>query len=195
MEFFIGLAFNNSSIHHNKIENFRRRYDSKFHKGQVLQLTMLPPFVYEYKNQEALFSLKEELSDTLDTHFLGINQTPQIEFNGITFSMGKKGILSLTPKISLDLFHCQESIMELLKDSGAKFKKNKNVTNPILPIGRFDFSDQLESAIEMAKIEFSSPFVMDVESVILFEKTPKIWIPKFSLYEFKRENHFFFVNG
>ena len=44
MEYFIGLTFDLGSIHQKKIENFRRRFDSKFEKNDLLQLTLLPPF-------------------------------------------------------------------------------------------------------------------------------------------------------
>lgn len=194
MEFFIGLTFDPSSIHHNKIESFRKRFDSKFHKGEQLQLTLLPPFTIEFANNEELSNFTEGLSDLLDSHLYGLDQISQIEFNGITFSMGKKGVLALTPKISPDLLHCQESLYDFLKESGAHFKKSKNAANPLLPIGRFDFSDLLEGAIEVAKIEFSSPFVMNGVSFVLFEKGPQQWVAKNNLFDFDSRNHFFFVN-
>lgn len=194
MEFFIGLTFEPSSIHHNKIESFRSRFDSKYQKGEKLQLTLLPPFTIDFQNNEGLNSFTEELADLLDGHLYGLEQVSQIEFNGITFSMGKKGVLALTPKISPELFYCQESLHSFLKESGAHFKKSKNATNPLLPIGRFDYSDLLESAIETAKIEFSSPFVMNGASFVLFEKGPQQWIAKNNLYDFDSRDHFFFVN-
>ncbi len=194
MEFFIGLTFDQSSIHHAKIESFRKRFDSKYHKAERLQLTLLPPFTIEFQNNHEMSEFTEELSDLLDSYLHGLNEISQIEFNGITFSMGKKGVLALTPKISPDLLHCQESIYEFLKESGAHFKKSKNAANPLLPIGRFDFIDSLESAIETAKIEFSSPFVMNGASFVLFEKKQEHWIAKNNLYDFDSRNHFFFVN-
>ncbi|MGZ3810063.1 MAG: hypothetical protein ACXVCE_18415, partial [Bacteriovorax sp.] len=192
MEFFIGLTFDPSSIHHNKIESFRKRFDSKYHKGEKLQLTLLPPFSIDFQNNEELNNFTEDLSDLLDSHLHGLDQISQIEFNGITFSMGKKGVLALTPKISPDLLHCQESLFYFLKEAGARFKKTKNASNPLLAIGRFDFSDLLEGAIEVAKIEFSSPFVMNGVSIVLFEKSPQQWIARNNLYDFDPRNHFFF---
>lgn len=194
MEFFIGLTFDPSSIHYNKIESFRKRFDSKFQKGEKLQLTLLPPFSIDFPNNEGLANFTEELSDLLDSHLYGLDQVSQIEFNGITFSMGKKGVLALTPKIAPELFYIQESLYSFLKESGARFKKSKNATNPLMPIGRFDFHDLLESAIEVAKIEFSSPFVMNGASFVLFEKGPQQWIIKNNLYDFDSRDHFFFVN-
>jgi hypothetical protein len=108
--------------------------------------------------------------------------------------MGKKGVLALTPIISSDLLHCQESLYFYLKENGVKFKKSKGAFNPILPIGRFDYMDSLESAIEVAKVEFSSPFVMNALSFVLFEKTPHEWKIKNNLYDFNFRDHFFFVN-
>lgn len=194
MEFFIGLTFDPSSIHHNKIESFRKRFDSKFQKGEKLQLTLLPPFSIDFPKNEDLNNFTEELSDLLDSHLFGLDLISQIEFNGITFSMGKKGVLALTPKISPELFYCQESLYSFLKEAGARFKKSKNASNPMLPIGRFDYPDLLESAIETAKIEFSSPFVMNGASFVLFEKGPQQWIAKTNLYDFDTRDHFFFVN-
>jgi hypothetical protein len=194
LEFFIGLTFDPSSIHHTKVESFRKRFDSKYQKGEQLQLTLLPPFIIDFQKSEDYNNFTEDLSDLLDGHLHGLEFISQIEFNGISFSMGKKGVLALTPKISPDLMHAQESLFYFLKESGARFKKSKNATNPLLPIGRFDFMDLMESAIEVAKIEFSSPFVMNGASFVLFEKHPQQWIAKTNLYDFDSRNHFFFVN-
>ncbi len=194
MECFIGLTFDPSSIHHNKVESFRKRFDSKYAKGEQLQLTVLPPFTIDFKTNEEMKDFLEELSELLEGHLHGLAEAAQIEFNGITFSMGKKGHLALTPIISPDLLHCQESLYFFLKEQGAKFKKTKNALNPLLAIGRFDYFDQLESAIETAKIEFSSPFVMNAMSFILFEKTPQQWTAKNNLFDFDIRNHFFFVD-
>ena len=193
MEFFIGLTFDPNSIHHNKIESFKKRFDTKHQKGDLLQLTLVPPFSIDFPNNEDLNNFKEELSELLEGHLYGLNQIAQIEFNGITFSMGKKGVLALTPKISPDLFYCQESLYSFLKESGARFKKTKNATNPLLPIGRFEFFNLLESAIETAKIEFASPFVMNGIGIVLFEKGSQQWIAKNNLYDFDTRDHFFFV--
>ncbi|MDD4974162.1 MAG: hypothetical protein PHY93_07405 [Bacteriovorax sp.] len=194
MEFFIGLTFDPSSIHHTKIESFKKRFDSKFQKGEKLQLTILPPFSIDFQNNDELNNFTEELSDLLDSHLFGLEQISQIEFNGISFSMGKKGVLALTPKISPELFYCQESLYSFLKESGARFKKSKDTTNPLLPIGRFDYPDLMESAIETAKLEFSSPFVINGASFVLFEKVHQQWIIKTNLYDFDSRDHFFFVN-
>ena len=194
MEFFIGLTFDPSSIHHTKIESFRKRFDSKYQKHEKLQLTLLPPFTIDFQKNEDFYKFTEELADVLDSQLFGIEQISQIEFNGISFSMGKKGILGLTPKISPELFYCQESLHSFLKESGARFKKSKETTNPLLPIGRFEYSDHLESAIETAKIEFSSPFVMNGASFVLYEKGPQQWVAKTNLYDFDSRDHFFFVN-
>ena len=188
MEYFIGLTFDLGSIHQNKIENFRRRFDSKFTKNELLQLTLLPPFLLNLSTKSEEKKFTEELSELIEGHLYGLKEVSQIEFSGFTFSMGKKGGLSLTPNISPDLLYCQESIYFFLKDNGAKFKKTKNGQNLILPIARVDSSNLLESAIETAKLEFSSPFVMDATSFILFEKTPKAWTDRFNLYDFETRN-------
>lgn len=185
MEYFIGLTFDPGSIHQKKIGNFRRRFDSKFNKNDLLQLTILPPFTIDLQTRAAEKEFTEELSELLEGHLYGLKEISQIEFNGMSFSMGKKGALSLTPIISPDLLYCQESIYFFLKEYGAKFKKTKNLENLILPIGRFDYPELLETAIETAKIEFSSPFVMNATSFVLFEKTPKEWVNRNNLYDFE----------
>ena len=70
MEFFIGLTFDPSSIHYNKIESFRKRFDSKYQRGDKLQLTLLPPFTIDFQNNEALNNFTEELSDLLEGHLV-----------------------------------------------------------------------------------------------------------------------------
>jgi hypothetical protein len=157
-------------------------------------MTLLPPFTVDFHSNDEAQEFMEDLSDLLEGHLHGIDETSQIEFNGITFSMGKKGILALTPIISPDLLHCQESLYFYLKENGVKFKKTKGAFNPILPIGRFDFLDGMENGIEVAKLEFSTPFVMNALSFVLFEKTPQEWKIKNNLYDFGSRNHFFFVN-
>lgn len=185
MEYFIGLTFDLGSIHQKKIENFRRRFDSKFEKNDLLQLTLLPPFSINLHSRSEEKKFTEELSELLEGHFFGLKEVSQIEFSGFNFSMGKRGVLSLTPIISPDLLYCQESICFFLKEYGVKFKKNKNLHNLILPIGRVDSSELLESAIETAKFEFSTPFIMDAISFVLFEKTPRAWTNRFNLYDFE----------
>lgn len=194
MEYFLGLTFDPSSIHHTKVESFRRRFDSKFLKQEKLQLTILPPFTIEFHNTHAEQDFVLELQELLEGHLYGLSEISQIEFNGITFSMGKKGVIALTPIISPDIIHCQESIYSFLKEYGVKFKNNKNAFNPLLPIGRFEYVDLMESAIETAKIEFSDAFVMDADRLVLFEKTPREWKVKNNLFDFELRDHFFFVN-
>ena len=194
MEYFIGLTFDPSSVHQKKIENFRRRFDSKFVKNGLLQLTILPPFAIDFHKRAEEENFIEELTELLEGHLYGLKEISQIEFKGMTFSMGKKGALSLTPIISQDILYCQESIYFFLKEAGVKFKKSKNLATPILPIGRLDYPELLEAAIEVARIEFSSPFVMDAMSFVLFEKTPREWKNKNNLYDFEARDHNFLVN-
>ncbi|MBC7427948.1 MAG: hypothetical protein H7336_04995 [Bacteriovorax sp.] len=194
MEYFLGLTFDPSSIHHTKVESFRRRFDSKFCKQENLQLTILPPFAVDFSSFNEEHDFVEELTELMEGHLYGLSEISQIEFRGITFSAGKKGVIGLTPIISPDIIHCQESLYFFLKEYGVKFKNNKNTFNPILPIGRFDYIDHMESAIETARIEFSNPFVLDAMSVVLFEKTPLVWKEKNNLFDFELRDHFFFVN-
>lgn len=191
MEYFIGLTFDQGSIHQQKIESFRRRFDSKFGKAQTLQLTILPPFEIDFKNKEDENNFIEEVSELLEGHFMGIEEISQIEFNGITFGSGKNGSLSLTPMISPDFLYAQESLYSLLRDYGVKFKKTRDVLSSILPIGRFENGTLLESAIEVAKTEFATPFVINASGLVLFEKTPREWKIINNLYDFEVRDQFF----
>lgn len=195
MEYFIGLTFDQGSIHQQKIESFRRRFDSKFGKAQTLQLTILPPFEIEFKNKEEENNFFEEVSDLLEGHFMGIDEISQVQFNGITFGNGKNGSLALTPIVSPDFLHAQESLYSLLRDYSVKFKKTKDVLSAILPIGRFENGSLMGPAIEVAKSEFATPFVMNATGLVLFEKTPKEWKIINNLYDFEIRDHFFFVNN
>lgn len=194
MEYFLGLTFDPSSIHHTKVESFRRRFDSKYLKQEKLQLTILPPFTVEFSNNNEEQNFVEELQELLEGHLYGLTEISQIEFNGMTFSTGKKSVIALTPIISPDIIHCQESIYSFLKEYGVKFKNTKNAFNPLLPIGRFEQIELMESAIEAARIEFSDAFVMDADRLVLFEKTPREWKAKNNLFDFEIRDHFFFVN-
>jgi hypothetical protein len=194
MEYFIGLTFDPGPIHHQKIESFRARFDSKFGKAKTLQLTILPPFSIDFKNKKEESEFIEEISDLLDSHLMGLMDIAQVQFNGMTFTMGNSGSLALTPMISPDFLHVQESLYSVLQDYGVKFKKTKDILTSILPIARVEHVGMLESAIEVAKVEFSSPFVLVAESIVLFEKTPREWKNKNNLYDFEVRDHFFFVN-
>lgn len=90
LEYFIGLTFDTSSVHYAKIESFRKRFDSKYGIGGALQLTLLPPFSIDFINNDEINNFTDELSDLLEGHLYGLDEISQVEFNGITFSMGKK---------------------------------------------------------------------------------------------------------
>lgn len=194
MEYFIGLTFDPGSIHYQKIESFRRRFDKKFGKAQTLQLTILPPFTIDFVKKADEADFIEEVSDLIDSHLMGLEDVSQMQFNGISFSAGKNATVSLTPIISPDFLHAQDSLYSLLKEYGVKFKQTKDILSSILPIGRLENGMLIESAIEVAKVEFSSPFVMEAQGLVLFEKTPREWIIKNNLYDFEVRDHFFFVN-
>lgn len=196
MNFFIGLTFDASSVHHSKILSFKKRFDQKFSFNPVLQLSLLPSFEVENTRQDYLFSLKNQLSEIIDDHMFGPNIQAQIEFNGIDFRQGKKAMIGLTMLENSDLLYLKESLYEFLKDEGAKFKKDKFESNELLlPIGRFDFQDSLNSAIEMAKVEFNSPFVLSAKSITLFEKNNYFWNINSELYSFQSNTNFNFVNN
>jgi hypothetical protein len=194
LELFIGLVFDTHSVHYQKIENFRKRYDSKFFQIPLVQMSILPPFEIELKNRNDQKKFKSDLSDLIEDHLLGLNEVSQIEFNGLHFSMSNKGIIGLNAKTSPDFEHLKESLKEFLKIEGAKFNKSKIDTKILMPIGRFDYFDQFESALDYAKLEFSSPFVLNAVRFVLFEKNLFNWNLSESLYDFNQHQNHLFVN-
>lgn len=194
MQFYIGLVFDSHSVHFQKIESFKKRYDTKFYSNPYIHLTLLPPFEKDFKNIEAYKKFVSNLNDIIESHLMGITEALQVEFNGINMWMGRKGILSLTPKLSLDYDHLRESLFEFLKEEGVKFKNTKELNRIFMPIGRFEHSMELEASIEQAKMEFSSPFVLNTKCFTLFERSQFIWNQKENLYTFTKYQHRDLVN-
>jgi len=189
MDLFIGIKIKDDSVHCSKIKSFKERHDLKFVKEKIIQLTLVPTFEFNSNKNEDYFNFQNELVEILESHFFGVDEIRFLEFNGINFSLGKKSLF-LTPIFSPDFIYCQDSIAHFLKKEGISFKKNKSISQPMLPIGRFDYELQLENAIDVAKLEFSSPFVLEADSIVLFEKTPKEWIPRVNLFTFEQKDSF-----
>lgn len=194
MNLFIGLVFDKNSEHLKKIDNFRRRYDQKYVNNPFNQLTIVPPFELEISRLDQLKRIKEDLGELIDDHLFGNHFFSQIEFNGISFSSGRKSIVGLTPKMNDEVEYLQESVFDYLLSEGAKFKKNKN-NRLIFPIGRFDFQTSIESIVEAAKVEFSSPFVLNSTSISIFHRQNCFWSLRESLFEFNQPTSLNFVNN
>jgi len=195
MQLFIGLTFIQTQLQFKKIDSFRKRFDDKYSRSHLLQMTLLPPFKLEGLNPVMFDNMVNDLSDDLDGHFCGIETGLKVEFNGLDFVTGRNGMIFLKPTFPVDLYHCQEAIQGMLKEMGATSKKHKNLakssTNDLqtfLPIGRFDDMELMSVAVNQAKIEFDGPFFLRVKNLVLFEKTPTQWLPLRILYNFQQGN-------
>lgn len=187
MQCFIGLTFSDYYLQFNKIDIYRRRFDTKYTKSNVLQLTLLPPFEIQNYDNEFI----ETLSDELDGHLEGLEEINEISFNGVDFNNEKKGTVFLRPELPLEFQYCQQSLWELIKDFGGEFNRKKPVISEedviqraYLPIARTKGIDQFEFAIETAKDQFEEPFQLRANGISIFETTPGQWILRDHLYQF-----------
>lgn len=193
MHFFIGLTFHPHFLQFKKIDSFRKRFDFKYGKSSILQMTLLPPFRLEGSPRMGIEEVIEHIEDELEGHLLGLDDLHSVDFNGFDFKTGRTGVIFLKPTLPIDLFHCQENLLETLKHSGAAFKKQKSPMptgsddlQTFLPIGRFWNHDSMAVAIEKAKVEFSAPFRLPMKDVILFQKVPGQWLAKKKLFTFSQ---------
>lgn len=184
MELIIGFSFKENSLHYQKIENFRKRFDSKYSHFNDLTLVIIPTFTIDFKNREDEKKFIEDINEIIEGQFFGIDELSDLEFNGISFTVGKKRFLGLTPIVSPDVVYCQEALSSYLKENGVTFKKSKSALNPILAIGRFETDIELATGIEAAKVEFPDPFTVEVESVSLYYKSSNGWHLKKNLFNF-----------
>ncbi len=193
MTFFIALTFSTDSLSYQKIDSFRRRFDSKYWKGPSLHLSLLPPFRLA---RPSLSKLGATLTDEIDNYMQDLFAVSEVNFSGIDFTNGRKSTLFLLPHMPIDLIHCSESLFEILLDEGAHFKKRKEykgdyttLTDRVfLPIGRFSDPFLTEAAVETARSEFPDEFSLKADSITLFENTPNGWSPRRKLFTFSREH-------
>ena len=196
MQLFIGLTFKASSHPYQKIDSFRRRFDSKYDRSDFLQMTLLPPFNIESMSPKSFDEFVDLCSEDLESNFIGFDQPLDVDFKGFDFQTGKNNVLFLKPVIPIDLFYAQEVLKDSVKRVGGVFHKHKNLAHSemndlqtFLPIGRVDDLNQLALAVEKAQIEFGhSPFQMESYDIVLFEKIPSRWIARKILYSFNTTN-------
>lgn len=191
MQLFIGLTFRQNHLLYKKIDSFRKRFDEKFTRSDILQMTLIPPFKMDGITMFELQDIIEDLSDDLDTHLSCCDIPCEVDFNGFDFQSGRKGIVFLKPSIPVDIFHCQENLSESVKGHGGVFNKHKNLAKSFsndlqtfLPIGRSTDMELLKQAVDKAQIEFAQPFSLTAKDVVLFEKLPGQWIPRRVLFSF-----------
>jgi hypothetical protein len=132
----------------------------------------------------------DELEEAIENQFHDLSEIGKIEFSRVDFTTGKKSLLFLNPKMPIDFYHCQESMVDILKSNGAQFKSSKKRLDhhldisTLLPLGRFSSELHIEEAIEAAREEFSLPFYLKVQGLSLFENTPSSWIVRRRLFTF-----------
>lgn len=189
MTFFIALTFSPDSLHYQKIDSFRRRFDSKYWKGPALHLSLLSPF----RPQKMGFKdLQLLLVDEIENHMQDLLDVSEVHFKGLEFTTGKKSMLYLKPHMPIDLAHCQEALQDILEAQGALFKKRRIYKGDyttasdqaFLPIGRFHDPFLTEAAVETARFEFPHEFSLRADSITLFEITANHWTPCRKLFTF-----------
>ncbi len=192
MQLFIGLTFKASTHPYQKIDSFRKRFDSKYERSDVLQMTILPPFSFENMNPKAFDEFVELCGEDLESNFIGHDSPLDVDFKGFDFQTGKKNVLFLKPIVPIDLFYSQEVLKDTVKSAGGTFHKHKNLgktqvndLQTFLPIGRVDDLNLLAMAVEKAQVEFGhGTFQMQAQDIVLFEKMPDRWIARRILYSF-----------
>lgn len=184
MSYLIALKFSENSHASFKIKEFRKRFDTKYENLNQNFLSIVPPFSIEFKNKEERQNFFNNLADVIDDNLTGLESANEIEFNGINFSVGKKGILALSPIISPDIFYTQESISAYLSEENVTYHKKKQSFVPLLVIGRFEGNEFLEAGIEQAKIEFAEAFSMQATALVVYEKKNDTWLEINNLYKF-----------
>lgn len=202
MDLFIGLVFDPNHLSSQKINSYRKRYDPKFYKGSHLQLTLIAPFSFPHDSRHRYQDFVQDIKDLFDGHLHGLNNFSNIEFHGIDFIAGKKSLIGLSPKLPIDLVHCQEALKDILLEHEVSFKNPKSVKahtsrmekigdadsqtlKSFLTIGRFGFPDEMESGLEIAKQEFQEAFTLPVMDICLFKNLPQQWVIEESLYKVK----------
>lgn len=196
MQLFIGLTFKASSNPYQKIDSFRRRFDEKYDKSELLQMTLLPPFHFENMSPRDFDEFLELCSEDMESNFIGHDRPLDVDFKGFDFQTGKKNVLFLKPIIPIDLFYCQEVLKDSIKHAGGSFRKHRNLGHSelndlqtFLPIGRVDDMNLLALAVEKAQVEFGhGDFQMESQDIVLFEKMPGRWVPRKILYSFNTTN-------
>jgi len=167
MEFFVAAVFDQRALYHDKILNFKHRFSPQNKQDKSLHLTLLPPFSIEQNHKEWKQRFLLNLTELIEDHCFQIQEMEQVEFRGIDFISGKKEILGLTPHLNENFFHLKEALLDFFKDEGAQFQKSPKDHN-FLPLCKFDHFHSLQLALEMAKMDFYEPFILDVKSIDIF---------------------------
>lgn len=195
MQCFLGLTFSEQYLHYQKIDVYRQRFDDKYSKSNILQMTLLPPFEIPRIDVDFI----EALSDEIEGHLEGLTSLEEISFKGIDLTNIRKGNIYLRPELELDFQYCQQSLWDTILEFGGSFKNkrrptislNETVTRTFLPIARTKNDFDIESAAMAANIEFCEDFDLKAKAISLFESTPGKWLQIKELYSIERESYEF----
>lgn len=210
MQFFVGLTFRPNFIHYQKIDSFRSRFDEKFSRANHNQLTLIPPFEIPQLSKNDYQNFCEEFAEGFENQLDFLDDVHLITFDALDFQAGEKHLLSLKPRLPIDLSYALEQSEELLKSYGVtnkqKLKKdpeNLDGTHHIyFPLAQFDSTDELQLALQEAKTEFIFPFQLHMKELVLFERMGDDWRSAHHLFQFKeshsqfeQENFYQFQSG
>lgn len=156
-------------------------------------MTLLPPFTVD---ESLLYEIEELIAEEIEVQFDGIEQELSIPFKGIDIfsSSKKKSLIYAKPVIPANLFHCQEAIVELLKNYEVKFKKSNGRQyndclnlDSFLPLASVENDWNTAAAVETAQLEFSEPFSLHGKSISIFKKFPHQWALKRNLHHLENK--------
>jgi hypothetical protein len=157
-----------------QLQSFSKRVETN-QKGLAFELPILPDFWHETMEPQEFNDCWEGLADLAENHFMGIEETELLKFQGLSCATG---VLGLSPQFDQEWVFCQEEIKETLLGLGFQFKKTKNRRkNPngdlevFLPLAYFQEEHELELALSRANSELQLPLVLLTSSLNLYEKT------------------------
>jgi hypothetical protein len=195
MQCFLGLTFSQNYLQCQKIDIYRQRFDDKYSKSNILQMTLLPPFEISQIDEDFV----EAISDEIEGHLKGLTSLEEISFNGVDLTNVRKGNIYLRPEIELAFQYCQQSLWDTILEFGGSFEykkrptisKGETVTRTFLPIARTINDFDIESAAMAANIEFGEDFNLHTKGISLFESTHGKWLHLKELYSIENYKYDF----
>jgi hypothetical protein len=186
---FVGLTFYSDNSFAKNIDSFRKRFDSKYQTTPYLHLPIVPPFEIEVTEVK---KLKQELVEELESFYFENTAHHVLHFTGLDVHEYKKNkILYLNPQIEEELAMCQESLFAICQSYITDREKKLKDSKTFLTIGRYQGSEDLHLAIDMAKKEFQEFTALPYESICLFSKNNGIWYREADLVSFDKPTNTF----
>lgn len=181
--YFLGLTFHPNFVQFKKIDSFRRFYDSHYKVCRPLQMSLLPPF--EVPNMKTYEHLVEELSESVEDFFLGMDSPMPIEFYSIGVMEKKRPFIYLRPELPEDIFHLQEMLHQICLAHEVRFKpRGKKFFETFLPIAKPRHCELFNQMLSEARGSFTLPLELFTGGLSLFEKFPGQWIIREGIFQF-----------